>query len=108
MDVPPWEEQAEVCKQLPLPEGVEHGDFTQHWRSDGPVQYPETDVPPCEEHSEVCMQLPPPEGVEHGAWVQQRMSDDPGQRPEVTVPEQQPAETLTQAPVYPFTEHVPW
>ena len=42
-------------------------DETQHWRSLGPVQYPEIDVP---EQAEVCLHVPEPDGVEHLLFVQ--------------------------------------
>jgi len=79
---------------------------TQHCKSVGPVQYPETDFPPFDEHNEVCIQVPDPDGVLHLLLVQHLMSSDPGQRFEVTVPEQQPAEIDTQTPLTPPAEHV--
>lgn len=80
---------------------------TQHWRSDGPEQYPENEDPPLEEHNDVCMHDPVPEGVVQEGWVQHLISDEPGHKPEVTEPElQHPAEILTQAPSYPDTVHV--
>ena len=79
---------------------------TQHCKSLGPTQYPETDFPPFDEHNDVCMHVPDPEGVEHLACVQHLISEDPGQRLEVVVPEQHPAEILTQTPSYPLTVQV--
>jgi hypothetical protein len=99
-------EHEEVDIQVPLPEGVVHEEElppTQQVRSDGPVQYPDTEVP---EQVDDCLQVPLPEGVEQALLVQHFTSSDPGQRPEVTDPEQHPAEMLTHTPSTPETEQV--